>query len=263
MIQDANIDAKIDRAHYDKDVRYHDSIATEYDQVVVEPRRYFNDKLFARCRRFVPRGNLMLDLGCGTGHASLRFADKFRKVIAVDHSEGMQEVARRNLTAAGIDNVEFANANVLEYVRGLEPRSAAAVICIGFLHHLRPDDHTQLLEGIAMALRPGGTLLISEPLQVDSEPPARISAWNSRSIAAGQGYSHSEPEADEVFLNRQRLLDRLHAAGFAIAKTFQHWEIFPHSTAPGLVEAARMGALNLIYGANGNVFTVIAKRRSQ
>src|SRR5688572_1460159 len=141
-------DPQIDRAHYDKDLRYHDSIATEYGHVVVEPRRYFNDKLFARCRRYVPRGNVMLDLGCGTGHASLRFADKFRKVIAVDHSVGMQEIARRNLAAAGKDNVELVNANVLAFVRGLEPRTVAAVMCIGFLHHLRPDDHQALIEGV-------------------------------------------------------------------------------------------------------------------
>ena len=56
---------------FSKDIRYHDSIADEYDDVVLAPREAATQRLFApalrRLAAHAPFGR-MLDLGCGTGH---------------------------------------------------------------------------------------------------------------------------------------------------------------------------------------------------
>lgn len=53
----------------------------------------------------------LLDMGTGTGFVAAGLAP-LRKVIAVDNSSAMLDVARRNLDQLAIDNVELTAAEV-------------------------------------------------------------------------------------------------------------------------------------------------------
>ncbi len=53
----------------------------------------------------------LLDLCCGTGTYTLRFAPRVRRVVALDVSPGMLAVLRRKLRAAGLRNVEVVEAD--------------------------------------------------------------------------------------------------------------------------------------------------------
>jgi ubiquinone/menaquinone biosynthesis C-methylase UbiE len=96
---------------------YHNTIASQYDAVVVSPRRIINDAIFSTCAKQLSPGRVMLDLGCGTGHATLRFGRMFESIVAVDHSRAMQNEAGRNFELAGIRNVEVVNQDVLTFLK--------------------------------------------------------------------------------------------------------------------------------------------------
>src|SRR6188768_3161650 len=106
----------------EKDAAYHDVIAAEYDRVVVRPRAYPNDVLFAPIERVVRPGRAMLDLGCGTGHMLVRFRRRFEHATGVDHSAGMIGMAKHNLAAAGLPAAHFVVGDVFEYVRTCQER---------------------------------------------------------------------------------------------------------------------------------------------
>ena len=90
-------------AHAQRDIRYHDIIASQYDRVVVEPRWASINALFRPMSRSLPADRrLMLDIGTGTGHMLRRFARLFGGVVAVDHSESMLDVTRATTRRLGL-----------------------------------------------------------------------------------------------------------------------------------------------------------------
>ena len=243
--------------HFDKDLKYHEVIAREYDGVVVAPRQCTNDALY---KKFAPlmRGQRMLDLGCGTGHMSLRFGDRFSEVLAVDHSAAMMDVARAKVAARKLP-VKFQCVSVFDYIDTAPADYFDAVCCTGFLHHLKAEDIGPTLLKVARLMRPKAVLLTSEPIHVPAgSVPQRVSAWNAVSVAATLSYSQHVEQPDEAPIEQQTLLSAFETAGLALVKTHRNWEIFPHHLPPRFSDRAAIRLLNALYGKAGNVFTAAA-----
>lgn len=120
----------------------------------------------------LPRSGLLLDLGCGRGivpalvrtSAELSAADEWAddwppppselELVGVDSRARHVKTAR---TAMG-DDARFEVADL----RHFEPPRADAVILFDVLHYLGPRDQDRLLQRIAAALEPGGSLLVRE-----------------------------------------------------------------------------------------------------
>jgi ubiquinone/menaquinone biosynthesis C-methylase UbiE len=125
------------------------------------------DDLLARnaegARRLVaamPEGDYpeVLDVGCGTGFASLAFAERFRprRIVGVDASEGMLEVFRAKTAGlAGVD-VELRQADVT--AMGVPDGAFDAVISAMAFHWF--PDKAAAAHAMAAALRPGGALAL-------------------------------------------------------------------------------------------------------
>jgi len=98
------------------------------------------------------------DVGTGTGYLLGVLADRFRKVIAVDPSEAMLDLARSRPELAGRENVEFrvGSAERLPIVDGELDLAIASLV----LHHL-PEPASALSE-FRRCLRVGGRLLVIE-----------------------------------------------------------------------------------------------------
>lgn len=67
-------------------------------------------------------GKSLLDLTCGLGVDSSRFAERFERVVAVERDEVLADVVRENLCRMGVNNVEVVTASAEEY---LEQAAAA------------------------------------------------------------------------------------------------------------------------------------------
>lgn len=61
------------------------------------------------------KGKVVLDLGCGTGRLSFRFAKKCKKVIGVDFAPAMIEQAKKYKKDNNIQNTEFYVSNLQDF----------------------------------------------------------------------------------------------------------------------------------------------------
>ena len=94
-----------------------------------------------------------LDVGCGTGSFSRLLAERAGRVVALDLSPRMIEVARER--SKRYPNIEFEVADATRWVPGGEQFDC--VVSIAMLHHVAIDE---MLAKMASLLKAGGTLAI-------------------------------------------------------------------------------------------------------
>jgi len=247
--------------HFEKDRLHHQAIAQEYDAIVVRPRVIANDVLFARFRDLVRPGGRMLDAASGTGHMVMRFGDRFTEVVALDHSDAMLAQASRKVSEKRWTHVSFEQADVLEYIEASPGEDFDLITCVGFLHHMLPEQVPGTIAGLARLLRANGTLLLSEPVKVPTNTVPRIvNDWNRMSLAASTRYSVNVDEPDEEPLDADVLVTSVRSAGLSMARLHRSFEVFPHSDPPTLRDRLAIRLLNFWYGRAGNVMTIAAQR---
>jgi ubiquinone/menaquinone biosynthesis C-methylase UbiE/chorismate mutase/quercetin dioxygenase-like cupin family protein len=101
----------------------------------------------------------VLDVACGTGHASLAIARKLSKgrVTAVDFSPGMLGEARNKASSLGVRNIEFLEGDMQD-LRFPAGHFDIAVCAFGIFF---VEDMDAQLAHILSAVRPGGRVMIS------------------------------------------------------------------------------------------------------
>jgi ubiquinone/menaquinone biosynthesis C-methylase UbiE len=102
-------------------------------------------------------GDVLLDVGCGTGAAVRQAAATVRRAVGFDLSPGMIEQALS--LASGLDNVEFRLGDVSEPLP-LADGEFTAIVCSSAFHHFpKPlDTITEMFRVLA----PGGRLVIAD-----------------------------------------------------------------------------------------------------
>jgi ubiquinone/menaquinone biosynthesis C-methylase UbiE len=151
-----------------------------------------------------PRGGVCVEVGCGPGRMTGELAARFDRVIAIDVSPAMLDLAHRNVSA---QNVEFRIVSG-ERLDGLEGGVADALVCYLVLQHL-PSRRYVLgyLEEIGRVLAPGGRAYVQVPVLAGGVRPrlwrflrrvvvpaaARLSG-NLAKQPAYRGFRLTEPE---------------------------------------------------------------------
>lgn len=107
----------------------------------------------------------LLDLGTGTGRMLQIFNGRASRLVGIDSSPAMLQVARANLTKAGVRNVELGQGDL--YALPVERNGFDIAIIHQVLHFL--DDPARAIREAAAALRPGGKLIIVDfaPHQIE------------------------------------------------------------------------------------------------
>jgi SAM-dependent methyltransferase len=135
-------------------------------------------------------GTTLVDLGCGTGLIAAAAAGDARRVVGVDPSPAMLELARSRS-----DAVEWIEAGFLTYEHAGDPPQL--VHSRHALHHLQ-----EFWKGVALArlhdlLAPGGVLVLRD-LVYDFEPrdaDRRIEEWLAGAAATpAEGWTRGELE---------------------------------------------------------------------
>jgi tRNA (cmo5U34)-methyltransferase len=151
------------------------------------------DVVLARSRR--PRE--LLDLGCGTGAATLAVApgcDPEAGVMLVDGSAPMLRAAQSLVQAhvRGAVTGDFTQPAVAHLAFGAERYDL--VLCSFALHHLTDGDKRHVLDQVAASLVPGGLLLLADEVATD-----RPNGWDvierirARVIAASLAAGKIDP----------------------------------------------------------------------
>ncbi|MGH0035713.1 MAG: class I SAM-dependent methyltransferase [Myxococcota bacterium] len=138
-------------------------------------------------------GQVVVDLGCGTGSFAREAARGGARVRAVDVSQAMLDFVRREADREGLSSLETERAGFLTFAAA--PDSIDVVVSRYALHHL-PDFWKQVaLLRLATALRPGGRLLLRDVV-FSFEPetyPTAIESWVDR-MPRESGFSRQEFE---------------------------------------------------------------------
>ena len=116
----------------------------------------------------------MLDAGCGTGDATLFFAERGHQVVGMDYLEEPIQRARAKAAQRGLA-VEFRVQDALA-LEQKDERYATVIDC-GLFHCFSDDDRRRYVRGLAHVLEPGGRLFLM--CFSDAEPgdfgPRRVS----------------------------------------------------------------------------------------
>jgi putative AdoMet-dependent methyltransferase len=169
----------------------------------------------------VQPGQTVIDFGCGTGTLALQAARRGATVYAVDVSEAMLAVARRNAAAAGIEGIHWFRGGFLTYEHPGDP--ADCITSSAALHHL-PDFWKLVgLRRLFGMLRAGGRLhlmdtVYSFPVEEHAAFIAAKVAWFSQQVDAEFG-----DEVATAFREEYSTLDwvmegLLRRAGFVIER---------------------------------------------
>jgi SAM-dependent methyltransferase len=94
-----------------------------------------------------------LEIGCGTGGFARLLAKRSEKVLGVDLSPKMLEIARER--SREYRNIDFQELDVLSW--GMPVERFDCIASIATLHHL---PFEEMLVKLKKALKPGGTLLV-------------------------------------------------------------------------------------------------------
>ena len=105
--------------------------------------------------KFINQEYSVLDFACGTGIVSIEIAKEAKKVVAVDISDKMIDVAKKKLSQKKLDNIEFkaVDGYNLDY-----PENHFNVVLLYNALHVVQEPQTVLKE-IKRLLKPDGVLL--------------------------------------------------------------------------------------------------------
>jgi protein-L-isoaspartate O-methyltransferase len=107
-----------------------------------------------------PAGSLVLEVGCGVGAQTVTLAQRSpnARFLSVDVSADSIAEATRRVDGAGLDNVEFQQADLLALPFAAESFDHVFV-CFVLEHLSRP---ATALAGLGRLLRPGGSITVIE-----------------------------------------------------------------------------------------------------
>ena len=136
--------------------------ATRYAEYLETPDgRLRTDLAFANLQDFLPperQSRCALDLGCGTGAASIRLARLGFDVTLVDASSAMLELAEQAVVRNGwSDKVVFKLGNANDVAKICSARSFDVILCHNVLEFV--EDAEDVLRNVARVMRDSSSIL--------------------------------------------------------------------------------------------------------
>ena len=146
-------------------------IANQYDEQVKEYDSYGHDVIFGMSYEFVKPNEKILDLGIGTGLASIQFSKIGLKVYGLDISEEMLNVCRIKSFAEGLKLYNLSS-NRIPYDDGYFDH----VICCGVFHFL--SDLKNVFSEATRIMKEGGIFAFTiSPDSTAEEYNKQMTAW--------------------------------------------------------------------------------------
>lgn len=150
-----------------------ESTPERYDRGIYLLSRGRINEVYEKIASTVSRkGRTILDIGCGTGNASMACASKGSTVIGIDINAGMLEVAKEKACKAGLqDRIQFLEIGVAEIKsRFRENTMDACVACLSF-SELTNDEQSYAISAAYSILKPGGIFIIAD--EVEPRSPSK------------------------------------------------------------------------------------------
>jgi len=159
-----------------------DAMAADFERDVFDPTGTDLRGVFNQALREAGRCELAVDFGCGTGRLLPRLAKQAERIVGIDFSGELLQLARER--TADEARIETFQADLTKPLR--KPRDADLVTCVNVL--LTPDENARrtILRNCRGTLRTGGTLVLVVPsLESALWVIDRHLAWNRREGLTG------------------------------------------------------------------------------
>ncbi|MFD1020848.1 class I SAM-dependent methyltransferase [Thalassobacillus hwangdonensis] len=166
----------------------------------------------------------MMDLGCGTGQLTVRFADWCSEIIGVDADEEMLQVAERIHRSLPIGNITWLKGDAEEIVAGKGESFNLVTIAKAF-HWM---DRSKVLEELYEVVEPGGGAAIIDnydPQKKETEWQQRfretVEKWYGNERRAGTTtYSHPTKSHEDVIHDSKFTYEKVELAEYV-----QKWTV--------------------------------------
>ena len=153
----------------------------------------------------LPYGAAVLDLGCGPGLYSLRFAEKGFQVTGVDYSERSVEYAKQAAADHKLDiSYRFQDYLTLKDASLYE----AALLIYGDFCPLSPAQRGTLLANIYRALKPNGWFVLDVSRQDLTHPDRSSTSWYATNAGFWKPVPHLVLEQTISYLEQGLHLDQ-------------------------------------------------------
>ncbi len=147
----------------------------EQDEYPVEAQHRFVGRLLETC----PPGGIVLDAACGTGLYFPLVAEAGLRVVGIDQSSAMLDVARAKGIAAFVEQVGLQE---LAFDGDFD-----AVMTIDAMENVSPEDWPLVLANLHRAVRPGGHLYLSVEEVDDAAIESAFATLQARGLPAVRG----------------------------------------------------------------------------
>ncbi len=184
------LDRNETRELYRKRARHYDLAVQVFPLFGFNVGRYRRDTI-ASLR--LGSGDLVVELGCGTGlnfeYVQRRIGPR-GKIIGVDLTDAMLEVAKARVAGAGWSNVELVQADIAQWNM---PREVAGVFSTLALT-LVPE-YDEVIKTASRALRTGGRLAVFDMKEPEHWPSrlVRLAAWLNKPFGVSLDLAERHP----------------------------------------------------------------------
>jgi ubiquinone/menaquinone biosynthesis C-methylase UbiE len=144
-----------------KDVQaFFERVAMDWDTMRLA---YYDERVIEKMAEVasIAEGSEIADVGTGTGFVAAGLAPRVKRVIGIDNASAMLRVARENLDALSVSNVELLVGDLAGLP--LADKSVDAAFANMVLHHAI--DPAAMLEEMARIVRPGGAIVITDEVE--------------------------------------------------------------------------------------------------
>ncbi|MHA1466294.1 MAG: class I SAM-dependent methyltransferase, partial [Candidatus Heimdallarchaeaceae archaeon] len=147
----------------DKAERFWDKRATGYENQKKRSEPLHN-RAIEKTKIYLKTSDIVLDYGCGSGLMTNQFTKHVKRILGIDISSKMIDVARRNAEEDNIKNIDYAHSTIFD--EKLAHEFFNVITAFNVLHLV--EDEKKTLKRINELLKPGG-LLISETVCLDEK----------------------------------------------------------------------------------------------
>lgn len=184
-----------------------DKTAPRYAKSKIRNEEAYQKKLAITQQYFRPDWSV-LEFGCGTGSTALVHAPHVKRIVAVDISDKMLDIAEQKAGDAGVENISFQRGTLGDLQ--FEAESFDAILGLNVLHLLEDVDAT--ISRVHGLLKPGGVFVSSTALIDEIRFLWRLLIPVAQLVGLAPYVNR---------FGRQELLSKLINAGFSIDQEWQ------------------------------------------
>jgi len=185
----------------DADKPDYQELASQYDEEAKAYDSYGYDVIFGMSFEFVSAGEKLLDIGVGTGLASIKFAEVGLKIYGLDSSEEMLAVCRSKSFTEELKRCDIAREQI-----PYKDRVFDHVVCCGVLHFV--SDLNNFFSEVKRVISSGGIFAFTiAPQETTADYIKEPTAWGVSIFRHSPHYIMELLETNGLeLLKEQRLL---------------------------------------------------------